>query len=177
MKTEASIRDFRNFSTAELFAIFRHIYLTSDFMSDDFDRKFPNIESFSKHYQDVLRKPGSFILIANDETRPVGYLVVEANDASRLCHTAWLNMGVSENSRGKGFGKFMLTQALERAKSEGRIEIVYLMVRADHAGAIRLYRTSGFDEMIRLERDTKIGNDYFDGILMRKFIRVFHDNQ
>lgn len=170
MDLKASIKDFREFSAAELYAIFRHIYLTSDFMSDDFDRKFPTIESFGKHYKRVLQKPGSFILIANNENRPVGYLVVETNDASRLSHTAWLNMGVSENSRGKGFGKFLLNKALERAKSESQIEIVYLMVRADHAGAIRLYKSNGFEKLAKLDKDTKVGNEYYDGILMRKFL-------
>jgi hypothetical protein len=49
------------------------------------------------------------------------------------------------------------------------IEIVYLMVRADNFAAVKLYQQNGFETIATLEKDTKIGSQYFDGILMRKF--------
>jgi ribosomal protein S18 acetylase RimI-like enzyme len=45
------------------------------------------------------------------------------------------------------------------------------MVRSDNDPAIRLYRNAGFEQLAVLDRDTKIGDSYRDGILMRKFVR------
>jgi len=170
MHKQLAIREFHAFKTAELFAVFRHIYLTSDFMSDDFDRKFPGIEAFSNHHHSILRKHGSFILIATLGERIVGYLILNKREASRLHHTADLNMGVAENFRNRGIGKTLLNAALNKVKADGVIEIIYLMVRADHTGAVKLYANAGFEKIVRLEKDTKIGHEYYDGILMRRFV-------
>ena len=168
MKKEVSIKEFQEFDVGEIFAIVRHIYLTSEFMSDDFDRKFPSVDEFNRYFLQVLETPGSFLLVAIFHNKPVGYLVLEANPAKNLCHTAMLNMGVVDKFRGMGVGKYLLAQSLQKVKSEVSIEIVYLMVRADHSGAIRLYKNAGFDTLAKLEKDTKIDGEYYDGLLMRK---------
>lgn len=170
MHEQVTIREFHEFKTAELFAVFRHIYLTSDFMSDDFDRKFPGIEAFSNCHHSILKKCGSFILIATLGERIAGYLIVDTREASRLSHTAELNMGVSENLRNRGIGSALVNAALHKAKADGVVEIIYLMVRADHTGAVKLYENAGFEKIVRLEKDTKIGHEYYDGILMRRFV-------
>jgi ribosomal protein S18 acetylase RimI-like enzyme len=170
MNQELSIREFKDFEAGEIYAIIRYIYRTSKFMSDDFDRKFPSVAQFKKHYENILGNPGSFLLVAIKEDKPVGYLALEANPAKNLYHTAMLNMGVVENFRGMGIGKFLLTEAINRAKKEDAIEIIYLMVRADHESAVQLYKKVGFDVLARLDKDTKIAGNYFDGLLMRKFV-------
>ena len=139
-------------------------------MSDDFDRKFPGVRQFDYHYNAMLNQPGSFLLVAMLDNRPVGYLVIEARSETRLSHTAFLNMGIVENLRRKGIGRQLTEAALQRAKTEGIIEIIYLMVRADHFGAIKLYESTGFDRLAILEKDTKFDGDYYDGLLMRRFV-------
>lgn len=164
------IKCFHDFKPNELYAIFRHIYITSEFMSDDFDLKFPDIKSFQNYYLDVLKRPGAAILVAINDDKPAGYLVLEPATAKYLQHTAWLNMGIAEQFRRQGIGMKLVESACERAAYEKIIEIIYLMVRADNIPAIKLYLKTGFETIARLERDTKIGNDYYDGLLMRKFI-------
>ncbi len=170
MKNEVSIKEFQDFDVGDIYKIVRQIYLTSGFMSDDFDRKFPSIAHFNKHFLQILEKRSSFFLVAISQNKPVGYLVLEANPAKNLRHTATLNMGVTDKFRGMGVGKYLLGQSLQKAKDDGCTEIVYLMVRADHGGAIQLYKNAGFHTLTKLEKDTKINNEYFDGLLMRKFI-------
>ena len=41
---------------------------------------------------------------------------------------------------------------------------------ADNIAAIRLYERCGFEKLARLERDTQIGDKYYDTVLMRRFI-------
>jgi len=43
------------------------------------------------------------------------------------------------------------------------------MVRADNFPAIKLYQQKGFNTLAKLEKDTKIADEYYDGILMRKY--------
>jgi len=170
MNKEFSTREYKDFDAGEIYAIVRHIYLTSPFMSDRFDRKFPGIAVFNTFYLTILQNKGSFLLVALYQQKPVGYLVVEANTAEKLGHTATLNMGVVENFRGMGVGKHLLNDALAKILADGIIEIIYLMVRADHKSAIQLYEKTGFDTLAKLEKDTKIDGEYFDGLLMRKFV-------
>ncbi len=78
------IKNFQDFHHNELYAIFRHIYLTSSFMSDDFDLIFNNSVSFKNYYQQILDRPGSFVLIALIDEKPAGYLLLEPNPAMHL---------------------------------------------------------------------------------------------
>ncbi len=170
MKKQISIKEFQDFDVGEIYAVVRQIYLSSGFMSDNFDRKFLTVDNFNRHFLQILENRGSFFLVAVFHNKPVGYLVLEANPAENLRHTAMLNMGVVDGYRGMGVGKCLLNEALHKAKAEGCAEIIYLMVRADHGGAIQLYKNAGFHTLTKLEKDTKINNKYFDGLLMRKFI-------
>jgi ribosomal protein S18 acetylase RimI-like enzyme len=165
-----TIKNFDDFETNELYAIFRHIYITSDLMSDDFDRKFRDMAQFRNYYTQILRQSGSFLHVALLDGKPAGYIVLEANPAAKLCHTAWLNMGIVERFRRQGIGIRLVETAIERAKTEGKIEIVYLMVRIDNTAAVQLYKKTGFETLTRLEKDTKIGGDYYDGVLMRRWV-------
>jgi ribosomal protein S18 acetylase RimI-like enzyme len=170
MTDHLSIQEYSEFNPHELFMLFRDIYLSSAFMSDDFDRKFPTSEDFTRHHAMILNKPGSVAKIPVFGQKPVGFLIVDPNEAKHLSHTSWVNMGIAENYRGKGIGNVLLAAGINQVKKQNIIEIIYLMVRAENTGAIRLYENSGFVKLVTLERDTKIGDAYFDGILMRRFI-------
>jgi len=170
MKNEILIRSFEVFESEVIFTLMRRIYLSSGFMSDDFDRKFPDISAYNNFYKELLQQKGSFVLIATCGQKPCGYIQIEANPATRLRHRASLNMGVAGNFRKMGIGSLLIESALNKAIRENQIEIMYLMVRADHKAAISLYKKFGFDLLAVLEKDTKIGNEYFDGVLMRKFL-------
>ncbi len=164
------IGEYSELKVADAFELFREVYDTTEFMSDEFHCKFNSPEYFQDYHNRILSQSGSFIIITTCKESPVGYLILEANSAVHLQHTSTLNMGILKSFRGKGVGKFLLKHALARAKAEQITEIIYLMVRAENTPAIRLYKKFGFAELVRLEKDTKIGFKYFDGILMRRFV-------
>jgi len=99
-----------------------------------------------------------------------GYLTIKPRHQANIKHTSELNMGVHSESRGQGIGKFLLENSIKQAKESNDIEIIYLMVRSDNYPAIRLYEIFGFEQMVVLDKDTKIGNTYYDGVLMRRFL-------
>lgn len=60
-------------------------------------------------------------------------------------HEAYLmTMGVSKEWRGKGFGRILLSQTIERMRQEEKIAKLRLHVLADNQVAIRLYQEAGF---------------------------------
>jgi ribosomal protein S18 acetylase RimI-like enzyme len=164
------LKDFRGVSAVDLYGLFRDVYSSSDGMSELLEDKYPNVRRLEEDVAALCRLPGAIALVAEVDARPAGYVVIRPRAQARLRHTADLNMGVAPAAQGRRLGSLMIQAALDRVVAEGVIEIVYLMVRADNEAAIRLYRNAGFEQLAVLDRDTKIGEGYGDGILMRKFV-------
>jgi GNAT superfamily N-acetyltransferase len=150
-----------------LYALVREVYATSDYMSEAVDERYPCALSLAAEIGGVAGRPGGLFLVAEIARQPRGFLIVEPRRAARLRHTADLHMGVRSGARGLGIGRALVAAAQERVTRSGAVELVYLMVRADNAAAIRLYERAGFATIAKLARDTKIGECYYDGVLMR----------
>jgi len=166
-----SIREFRDLETARLYALVSDVYTTSDGMSERLEERFPTIESFEQYIGELSSRPGAVALAAETGGELCGYLTIMPRYQAKLSHTSELNMGVHHSSRGKGVGKLLLKEALRSATEFGILEIIYLMVRADNDTAIRLYKNTGFEHLATLQHDTKTPEGYYDGLLMRKFVR------
>lgn len=167
---DLKIKDISNYTSMEIFGLFKDVYSSSDSMSETLEEKYPDFASFEKDLEVLQNCSGAIVQVAEIAEKPVGYVSIIPRSQSRLRHTADLNMGVSSVARGKGVGEFLLKTGLEKAIESPELEIVYLMVRSDNAPAIRLYEKLGFERLTVLRRDTKIADTYFDGILMRKFV-------
>jgi ribosomal protein S18 acetylase RimI-like enzyme len=153
-----------------LYALFRDVYTTSSQMSELFDEKFSGPAALVDTVARVSGRPGGLVLVAEEDRRPQGYLTLEPRRQARLRHTADLQMGVHSDARGRGIGATLIETALAHAARGEVVEIVYLMVRADNVPAIGLYARMGFDRVAALQRDTKIDGNYYDGVLMRRFV-------
>ena len=165
------IRDFRDLDTEKIYALIGDVYAASDWMSETLAEKFPTIESFRQYIAELSRRPGSIAVAAESGGKLYGYLTVMPRYQAKLRHTSELNMGVHHSARGQGIGRFLLDEAIRRAGESGVLEIIYLMVRSDNIAAVRLYENMGFDHLAILERDIKTPSGYYDGHLMRKFIK------
>lgn len=146
------------------------IYRSSDAFASDFDEQYPTVESLRQHLAILQQQPGNVLLVSSIGKKRLGFIHIEPRGPQKLRHTAELAIGVSPEARGLGIGKQLLDAAIEQLAEEGVIEILYLEVRADNASAIRLYERCGFERLALLERDTRIGDQYYDGLLMRRFI-------
>jgi len=166
-----SILEFRNLENAKLYALVSDVYTTSDGMSERLEEKFPTLESFEQYIDELSSRPGAVALAAGMGGELCGYLTIMPRYQAKLRHTSELNMGVHHSARGKGIGKLLLNEALRSATESGILEIIYLMVRADNDSAIRLYKNTGFEHVATLQHDTKTHEGYYDGLLMRKFVR------
>ena len=165
------VNDFRRYSAVELYGMFQEIYSSSDGMSELIEDKYPDTRRLEEDVEALYRLSGAVSLVVEVDGKPAAYLVIRPRAQARLRHTAELSMGVAPAARGRRLGSLMLQAALDRVASESAIEIVYLTVRSDNEAAVRLYCNAGFEQLAVLDRDTKIGDSYRDGILMRKFVR------
>jgi ribosomal protein S18 acetylase RimI-like enzyme len=166
-----SIKEIGDYPLSKVFNLITDVYTTSDGMSETLEDKYPDMESLEQDIADILALPGAIALIAGIDDEPMGYLIIKPREQTKLRHTADLNMGVHHTARSRGFGKLMLEEALRRAQESPQLEILYLMVRTDNVPAINLYKDYGFETLTVLEYDTKIGTSYYNGLLMRKFVK------
>ena len=165
---KAIVKDCLSYSEGDLYALFADVYASSTAMSETLEEKYPDPHHLTDDLRTLARLPGALALAAEMDGKPLAYALLRPRKPSRLRHTAELSMGVAQAARGKGLGDFVLNALLDRSRQAGIVEIVYLMVRADNVPAVRLYERSGFESLAILAGDTKIGAQYFDGILMRR---------
>ncbi len=160
---------------ADAFALIESVYAESESFAADFADEYASVAAFSERLRELKARAGSLFLIARDALEPTGFLFVTPRAQAKLRHTAELNMGLRLRARGKGLGSQLVSAALARLEAQGIIEILYLMVRADNIAGIRLYARHEFETLATLARDTKIGERYYDGILMRRMIPRIED--
>ncbi len=169
--TTPTIANFDRFDAADLYRLFADVYGSAEGMCETLAEKYAGRADFDADLATLRQLPGAIAVAAAAAQAPVAYAIIRPRTPSRLRHTADLSLGVASSARGHGLGGRVLRAALERATAEAVLEIVYLMVRADNAAALRLYAGAGFETLAVLERDTRIDGRYFDGVLMRKRLR------
>ncbi|MDP5238580.1 GNAT family N-acetyltransferase [Uliginosibacterium sp. 31-16] len=162
------IRPATEVSVATLYALFEGVYASTDGMCETLAEKFGGLPGFPAYLADIASRPGGRVLVAEDAGTLLGYLTLTPRRPAKLAHTADLSMGVRAAARGRGIGKALLAAAMTQASPP--LEILYLMVRADNAAALRLYAAAGFETLARLEKDTRIGTQHHDGLLMRAWV-------
>ena len=165
-----TVRPARAGEAAALFALTAAVYRSTDTMCQALEEKYPGLADLEADLTATLADPGSLWLVAEDAGRLLGYATLKRQPEAKLRHTANLNMGVHPDARGRAVGRRLLTDLMDRATRDGAIEIVYLHVRSDNAAAVRLYDSAGFERLAVLNRDTKIGDRYYDAVLMRRFL-------
>jgi ribosomal protein S18 acetylase RimI-like enzyme len=108
-----------------------------------------------KYFKDALNNPNAICLIAEEDNKPIGYLVAAPKDFGyRLSKYLEIeNMGVSPNFRSKGIGFQLVDKCLEIAKDKG-FQKVYVNAYFENTKAIAFYEKCGLKKIdISLEKD------------------------
>lgn len=114
----------------------------------------------------TIQSPQSIYLVAEHEGQIIGHAFLESYTLQSLRHIADLNIAVHLGWQGKGIGKKLLEQIINKAKSASVIEKIQLNVRATNIPAISLYKKIGFQEEGRLKNRVKVKDRYIDDIVM-----------
>jgi ribosomal protein S18 acetylase RimI-like enzyme len=116
------------------------------------------------------RRTGN-VLFAFSEGRPVGMIGFLISSRAKTKHTADIfSVYVRVSERGKGVGRILLESALSEITKNQHVSKIKLTVNPEQQAAVRLYRKAGFQEVGRLHRELKIGDGYYDELIMEKQI-------
>jgi len=84
-------------------------------------------------------------------------------------HVGIIGTYVDANSRGQGVAKQLFDYTFKAAKAKG-YEKLFAYVRADNERALAVYLKQGFEIIGTAKKHGKIGDQYFDEILIEKFL-------
>lgn len=101
----------------------------------------------------------------------VGMIGVYQEQKQKLSHIAnVISFWVNPEYRGQGFGRELLTKALQVAGQMNGVEKVQLGVVTSQLAALALYESVGFERTGYLKKAVKVGEEYFDKIMMEQLI-------
>ncbi len=118
------------------------------------DLDWPLSEKGNKYFSDLLGIENSYVLIAEEDENPVGYLVAEEREVEyRKGKSVYLeNMGVSPKSRHQGIGGMLISELVNLVNEKG-IKKVYVTTYLKNNMALEFYRKNGFKDVdITLEK-------------------------
>ncbi|MCX6545108.1 MAG: GNAT family N-acetyltransferase [Acidobacteria bacterium] len=108
-----------------------------------FDKHFPEAickRFYSEWLEKSCRGYASAVLVATDQNEPMGYVTCQIRDNA----TGAIELvGVSEQARGRSFGKALVQAALDWFRSQGMRRATVVTQGRNH-GAQRLYQRCGF---------------------------------
>jgi ribosomal protein S18 acetylase RimI-like enzyme len=113
--------------------------------------------------ESVANDSAQFVAVA--EGRVVGWVDIFPAWPQAISHCGSLGMGVLPEYRGQGIGRRLLEICLAKAWENGIIR-VELEVRADNAGAIKMYEEFGFAREATKRDAMRFDGVYYDSIQM-----------
>jgi RimJ/RimL family protein N-acetyltransferase len=134
-----------------------------------------NPEAFGASWEDETAKPASWWkerLEVNtifggwiDHSPLLGVAGFHVNGAPKHRHKGILwGMYVRSDGRGTGLAASLVRHVIEHAQA--LVEQICLTVVASNAAAYRLYNAAGFEQYGLERRGLKVGNQYYDEVLM-----------
>jgi ribosomal protein S18 acetylase RimI-like enzyme len=143
-----NIRQARTDEVEKLQFLDDEVFLHDVKFDKDLDMTWAKGEKGKTYFSNLVNDSNSFCLIAEDNDKPVGYLVASSKEVSyRKSKCAELqNMGVSPDYRSQGIGSMLVQKCLEWAKTQG-YKKVYVSAYFGNTEAIKFYKKNGFVEI------------------------------
>lgn len=91
-----------------------------------------------------LKQPNSVFLVAEHNSELIGNIDITGNQRRKLYHTGVVGMGISYEWQNNGIGSLLLYNALEWAKHNSPLTIVWLEVYSNNKIGLQLYANMGF---------------------------------
>jgi len=109
------------------------------------------------------------VLVAEVDGQVVGDLWLARGRLAKTRHTATIGMSVLANHRGRGLGRALLAEAIQRAR-DWDVEKLVLSVFSSNLTAIGLYHSLGFQEEGRRVRQYRLITGDVDEVMMAKWL-------
>lgn len=113
-----------------------------------------------------LTNENSLLLIAEFDNEIIGNIDLTSNRRKIMEHTAVIGMGMLKEWRNTGLGTALLKLAIEWAKENPILELLWLQVYTDNELGLGLYQKMGFEENGIMKNFFKQDGKYFDNLTM-----------
>lgn len=124
------------------------------------------IEQEKEWINSFLTNENSLLLIAEYDNEIIANIDLTGNRRKIMEHTAVIGMGMLKEWRNTGLGTALLKCAIEWAKENLILELLWLQVYTDNELGLGLYRKMGFEEKGIIKNFFKQDGKYFDNLTM-----------
>ncbi|MDO9512384.1 MAG: GNAT family N-acetyltransferase [Bacteroidales bacterium] len=111
----------------------------------------------------------SFLIIAEEDNKIVGFLSAERGIANRIKHCAYIVTGILKKQQGKGIGTLFF-EKLDEWATKSHIHRLELTVMTHNNIAIHLYEKSGYQIEGIKKSAMKVDGNHIDEYYMYKLI-------
>ncbi|WP_430402225.1 N-acetyltransferase family protein [Fluviicola sp.] len=131
----------------------------------------PTLAEEEQILSNYIERPNSLFLVAEFNGKLVGNINVDGHQRKIMRHTAVFGMGMHKEWQSCGLGTALLNGAIDWAKNDSELEILYLQVYAENEAGLALYRKMGFVEHGRIPNFFKQNGRYHDEISMHLILK------
>ncbi len=126
----------------------------------------PSLEDEKKWIQS-FDAANSLLLLAEINGKIIGNISVNGMSRKMMSHTACIGIGMLKQYRGLGIGSKLFENALQWAKENALIEILWLETYSTNKAGMNLYKKYGFTEIGRHPDFVKLSDSqYVDNVIM-----------
>ncbi len=158
--------------TAEIYDAQKLMNCVKNYLSDsEFIPKYPEefaltLEQEVGWIQSFQNKENSLLLIAEYQGEIIGNLDVTGHTRKIMQHTGVIGMGILSLWRNSGIGTVLMETAIDWAKNNEILELLWLQVYTDNVLGMNLYRKMGFQDSGVLKNYFEQNGRYHDMLTM-----------
>ncbi|CAM5194844.1 RimJ/RimL family protein N-acetyltransferase OS=Ureibacillus acetophenoni OX=614649 GN=SAMN05877842_12137 PE=4 SV=1 [Ureibacillus acetophenoni] len=161
---QAKVEDAEN-----LINLIKEVEATSDFMLMEPGERQTSPEQQVKVMERIEKQSNATILVAEDDGKLIGYMMLIGGTAKKNQHNAYIVIGILESYRGKGVGTALFEYA-EKWAIENNISRLELTTITENAAGVALYKKRGFEIEGVKRNSLKINGEFVDEYYMSKLL-------
>ena len=124
------------------------------------------IEQEREWINSFLIQDNSLLLVAEHKGEIIGNIDLTGSQRKIMEHTAMVGMGIIREWRNSGLGSLFIQSAIEWARRNPKLELLWLQVYSENEIGVHLYRKMGFIENGSIKNFFKKNDRYFHKLTM-----------
>ena len=128
-------------------------------------KAFPQEEELTEISGKNFFEAQSFTGVAVENQTVLGVYILHPNNVGRCAHISNASYAVASNARGKGVGKALVCDCLEKAKTLGFRILQFNAVVASNVAALALYEKLGFVKLGKIPKGFRNKDGIYEDII------------
>lgn len=113
-----------------------------------------------------LERENSLLILAEFDGKLIGNIDISGHTRQMMEHTAVIGMGIISEWRNTGLGTQLMQHAIDWARENALLELLWLQVYTDNQMGLALYKKMGFQEIGVIPNFFKHDHRYYDNLTM-----------